>query len=75
MSGAEVVAVAPGESQRVFGRYYRSDDRDSDGCGLGLAIVREFTTRLCGRVSLRTPDSGRGIAVDVHLPPHSGAGM
>ncbi len=56
------------ERERVFQRFYRIDDRVSDGCGLGLAIVREFTVRLGGRVSLRTPDSGRGIAVDVELP-------
>ena len=56
------------ERQRVFERFYRIDDRLSDGCGLGLAIVKEFTARLGGRVSLRTPDSGRGIAVDVELP-------
>jgi two-component system sensor histidine kinase TctE len=64
------------ERQRVFERFYRINDRDSDGCGLGLAIVREFTTRLGGRVTLRTPESGRGIAVDVLLPvpaPHAGA--
>ena len=56
------------ERQRVFERFYRIDDRLSDGCGLGLAIVKEFTVRLGGQVSLRTPDSGRGIAVDVELP-------
>jgi two-component system, OmpR family, sensor histidine kinase TctE len=56
------------ERQRVFERFYRIDDRLSDGCGLGLAIVKEFTARLGGRVSLRTPESGRGIAVDVELP-------
>jgi two-component system sensor histidine kinase TctE len=68
--------IAHGERERVFERFYRIDDRDSDGCGLGLAIVKEFTTRLGGRVTLRTPDSGRGIAVDVVLPaPASPAGQ
>jgi two-component system sensor histidine kinase TctE len=53
------------ERARVFERFYRLHDTDSDGCGLGLAIVQEFTARVGGRVALRTPASGRGVAVDV----------
>jgi two-component system sensor histidine kinase TctE len=60
--------IPESERERVLERFYRIDDRDSDGCGLGLAIVREFTTRLGGSVALRTPASGRGIAVDIVLP-------
>ena len=53
------------ERDRVFQRFYRIDDSDSDGCGLGLAIVREFATALGAGVALRTPASGVGVAVEV----------
>jgi two-component system, OmpR family, sensor histidine kinase TctE len=53
------------ERERVFERFHRLDDSDSDGCGLGLSIVREFANGLGASVTLRTPDSGVGLAVDV----------
>ena len=62
------------QRERVFERFYRIDDRVSDGCGLGLAIVKEFTLRLGGRVSLRTPASGRGVAVEVEIPHQQAMG-
>jgi two-component system sensor histidine kinase TctE len=53
------------ERSRVFERFYRVHDTESDGCGLGLSIVQEFTARVGARVALRTPATGQGIAVDV----------
>lgn len=57
------------ERERVFQRFYRIDDSDSDGCGLGLSIVREFATTLGAQVVLRTPRGGAGLAADVVFAP------
>ena len=57
--------IPPTERQRVFERFYRIHDSDSDGCGLGLAIVREFASRLGARVDLRQPETGAGLVAEV----------
>jgi two-component system sensor histidine kinase TctE len=51
--------------ERVFERFYRIEDGDSGGSGLGMPIVREFAARIGATVSLRTPPRGVGLAVDV----------
>jgi len=51
--------------ERVFERFYRIDDRDSGGSGLGMPIVREFAARIGATVALRTPPGGVGLAVDI----------
>jgi two-component system sensor histidine kinase TctE len=61
--------IAPELRERVFERYFRIDDSDSGGSGLGLPIVREFARRLGAEVALRTPASGVGLAVDVSFDP------
>jgi len=55
------------ERVKVFDRFYRLQNRESDGCGLGLAIVREFADRANARVTLRTADGGHGLAVEVRF--------
>jgi two-component system sensor histidine kinase TctE len=59
----------PRESrERVFERFYRLRDDDSDGCGLGLSIVEEFANRLGAHVSIETPPTGQGVAIRVVFP-------
>jgi two-component system sensor histidine kinase TctE len=53
------------ERERVFERFYRIHNEASDGCGLGLAIVREIATAMRARVSLSDPAAGRGLVVKV----------
>ncbi len=60
--------IAPALRERVFERFYRIDDRDSDGCGLGLAIVREYARQSGASLVLETPAGGAGLAVRVALP-------
>ena len=60
--------IAPALRERVFERFFRIDDRDSDGCGLGLAIVREYARQAGASLSLETPAGGAGLAVRVALP-------
>jgi two-component system sensor histidine kinase TctE len=59
--------IAAEQRERVFERFFRLDDSNSSGSGLGLPIVREFAARLGATVALRTPASGSGLAVDVRF--------
>lgn len=66
----EVDDNGPGlpEAQRelVFDRFYRVSP-DGDGCGLGLAIVREIAERHGGRAWL-TERPGGGLRASIELP-------
>lgn len=61
--------IPPEEREKVFQRFYRIDDRDSDGCGLGLAIVREFALSIGAQVFLATPAAGHGLSAVVEFRP------
>jgi signal transduction histidine kinase len=55
------------ETQRhVFDRFYRGRDRDAEGFGLGLAIVRQAVRSLDGRVELDSAP-GKGTLVRIEL--------
>jgi two-component system phosphate regulon sensor histidine kinase PhoR len=55
------------EAQRhVFDRFYRGQDRDAEGFGLGLAIVRESVRSVDGRVELDSAP-GKGTLVRIEL--------
>jgi signal transduction histidine kinase/HAMP domain-containing protein len=58
--------IDPRELERVFERFYRPHGRGRDGVGLGLAIVRQATEALGGRVSLES-EPGRGTVARVFL--------
>jgi two-component system phosphate regulon sensor histidine kinase PhoR len=58
--------IPPSEKQRVFDRFYRVAERDGNGFGLGLAIVREAVAALSGELELdSTPE---GTRVSIRLP-------
>jgi two-component system sensor histidine kinase TctE len=59
--------IAPSERERVFERFYRIDDGDSSGSGLGLPIVREFAARIGATLELHTSASGQGLTVSVRF--------
>ena len=60
--------IPPGEREKVFERFYRLHDTHSDGCGLGLSIVREIATASGARVVLGQPSGGAGLLVTVTFP-------
>jgi len=61
--------IPESERERVFERFYRVLGTGVDGCGLGLAIVREIAQRHGGEVTLGQGASGRGTLVRITFPP------
>jgi two-component system sensor histidine kinase TctE len=59
--------IPPDEREKVFQRFYRIDDSVSDGCGLGLAIVRQFAEAIGAAVRLSTAPGGRGLSAEVRF--------
>jgi signal transduction histidine kinase len=58
----------PGETERIFDRFYRGDPaRSGPGSGLGLAIVRELARAHGGEAQAESL-APRGARVIVHLP-------
>lgn len=63
--------IAPQWRRKIFGRFVRLGrelERDKPGTGLGLYIVRTLVNRLSGKISVRTPDNGRGTLFEIQLP-------
>jgi two-component system sensor histidine kinase TctE len=55
------------DRERVFERFCRLENSTSDGCGLGLAIVREIARTHGADVQLGDAPSGRGLAARVRF--------
>jgi signal transduction histidine kinase len=63
------VGIAPDDLDRVFDRFYRSDQRNSrkgGGAGLGLAIARQSVEAMGGRISVdSTVDEGTVFRIEL----------
>jgi signal transduction histidine kinase len=69
------IGIAPGEQERIFERFHRSDNRLSRataGVGLGLYITRSIVEGHGGRIWAESQGPGRG-SVFVMLLPIGGA--
>ncbi|TJZ73511.1 sensor histidine kinase [Chitiniphilus eburneus] len=55
------------QKPRIFERFYRVNQNDGNGCGLGMAIVKEIAERHHGAVSLNDAVP-HGLIVRVTLP-------
>ncbi len=62
------------DRERVFERFQRLADSSIDGCGLGLAIVREIAQMHAATVSLAEGSEGIGTRVCVRFPLSAAAG-
>jgi len=61
--------IAPELRKRVFERFYRVPDTTPEGCGLGLAIVREIADRHHAELGLEAGSSGYGTCIKIRFPP------
>ncbi|WP_174873073.1 PAS-domain containing protein [Vogesella oryzae] len=62
--------IAAAERTLVFERFYRGQQAGGDGCGLGLAIVREIVRGHGGQIRLENGSAG-GLRVVITLPRHA----
>ena len=60
--------IAPSERARVFERFYRVLGTGAEGCGLGLAIVREIAQSHGAEVRLTPGADNTGTIVTIHFP-------
>jgi signal transduction histidine kinase len=68
--------IAAVDLDRIWDRFYRTDgarDRDRGGAGLGLALVKELTEAMGGRVQA-TSVIGEGSRFSVYLPVAAATG-
>lgn len=56
------------ERERVFERFYRSAGGSPEGCGLGLAIVREIAQGHGATVAIQSGANGRGTRMIIAFP-------
>lgn len=66
--------VPEAERERVFERFYRVLGTGAEGCGLGLAIVREIAQMHRAEVTLSARNDGTGTIVRVVFPRATTAG-
>jgi heavy metal sensor kinase len=60
--------VPPGEHERIFERFYRGENGDSTGAGLGLAIVRSIAQMHGGDARLaRTSSEGSTFVAELRI--------
>jgi signal transduction histidine kinase len=65
------IGIAPGEEERIFDRFHRSDNRLSRttaGVGLGLYITRNIVEGHGGRIWAESAGPGRGSTFNILLP-------
>jgi signal transduction histidine kinase len=65
------IGIPPGEQERIFERFHRSDNRLSRttaGVGLGLYITRSIIEGHGGRIWAESPGPGRGSVFTILLP-------
>jgi two-component system sensor histidine kinase QseC len=56
------------EHKRVLERFYRAQNHDQPGCGIGLSIVMRIVELHHATLSMDTPASGSGLGVTVDFP-------
>jgi PAS domain S-box-containing protein len=64
----EGIGIAPGDLQRIFGRFERAvSERNYGGLGLGLYVTRQYVQAMGGTVEARSVQ-GQGATFTVELP-------
>jgi two-component system sensor histidine kinase TctE len=60
--------IPPAEHERIFERFHRLPGSPGDGCGLGLAIVREIVRSHGGEIEVATGAQGVGTRFVIRFP-------
>ncbi|HEY9722137.1 MAG TPA: PAS domain-containing sensor histidine kinase, partial [Oscillatoriaceae cyanobacterium] len=67
------IGIPDGALPRLFGRFFRVNEQQSTGSGLGLFITKSLVERHGGRISVRSQD-GLGSTFTVRLPAMTAEG-
>jgi two-component system sensor histidine kinase TctE len=59
--------IPAGERERVFERFHRLPESGGDGCGLGLAIVREIALAHHAKIEVEDGPGSVGTRIVVSL--------
>lgn len=59
------------EREHIFERFYRLPGSTGDGCGLGLAIVREIALMHHAETNIESGADGKGTLVNLRIPLNS----
>ena len=65
------VGFPPEEARRIFGKFYRSEQTQTSGTGLGLYIVARLAALSGGNVTADSAGPGRGAQVTLTWPASS----
>jgi len=60
--------IVPAERERVLERFHRAEGTPGEGCGLGLAIVREIANLHGANIAIGEGAHGRGARVSIVFP-------
>lgn len=60
--------IPAAERERVLERFYRLQNHDATGCGIGLSIVMRVVELHGAKLTLDDPDNGTGLRVTVTFP-------
>ncbi len=60
--------IPEGEREHVFERFHRLADSAGEGCGLGLAIVREIALAHQAEIRISGGKDGHGTRITISLP-------
>ena len=56
------------DRERVFDRFYRLQNHEESGCGIGLSIVKHVVELHKASILLEEPGNGSGLKVTIRLP-------
>jgi signal transduction histidine kinase len=73
----EGIGIPPGETQRIFDKFYRvgrSETQGRRGSGVGLALVKHIAEAHGGRITVESR-AGEGSRFTLHLPAAPGAAL
>ena len=62
------VGVPKDERARIFDRFHRQLGQESDGCGLGLSIVKRIVELHQAEIAMEDSPLGKGLSVLVRFP-------